>query len=376
MKNKWLIAIIAIVKMSSCTPSAHDDGLGHHHNHGSNNEQSNEIILNKAQAVKFGVYTQMVKPTQYNEVVKVSGQIVSAPGDRTIVLANSSGIVNYVNNIVEGKKVAKGAEIATITGKNMSGGDINESQRIAFEIAKREYERVSPLFDDGIISEKEYNDIKLKYEQAKIAYTGEKHSGKIIATSSGIITQLLVQDGEFVNAGQSIAVLSNNVKLTLRADVPEKYYNFIPTIKTANFKPSYVDSIISIEDLNGQLVSTIVNTSAVQPGYIPVYFTFDNNGIVIPGSYADVYLIGASKSNAIVLPIDAIVEQQGNYFVYVKLDEECYEKRLVKIGNTDGEKIEILSGLSRKDEVVTRGAVIVKLAESSGAVPEGHSHNH
>ena len=60
----------------------------------------------------------------------------------------------------------------------------------------------------------------------------------------------------------------------------------------------------------------------------------------------------------------------------VKLDEECYEKRLVTIGNSNGDEIEILSGLTRKDEVVTKGAIIVKLAESSGAVPEGHSHNH
>ena len=74
--------------------------------------------------------------------------------------------------------------------------------------------------------------------------------------------------------------------------------------------------------------------------------------------------------------IDAITEQQGKHYVYVKLDEECYEKRLVTIGNSNGDEIEILSGLTRKDEVVTKGAIIVKLAESSGAVPEGHSHNH
>ncbi len=379
MNIKCIIAIFAIAELlSSCTPSAQDDGLGHHHhNHSSNiDHNTNEIVLNATQASKFGVYTQMVKPVHFNEIIKVAGQVESTPLDRTIVSANASGIVHFNSKIVEGKKVNKGIEIASISAQNIAGGDINESQKITLEIAKREYERVAPLFKDGIISEKEYNDIKLKYEQAKIAYAGEKYSGKSIATSSGVITQLLVREGEYVNIGQAIAIISNNVKLTLRADIPEKYYNFIPTIKTANFKPSYSDSIIFLDDLNGQIVSTMVNSSIITPGYIPVYFTFDNNGDVIPGSYVDIYLLGETKQNAIVLPNNAIIEQQGCYFVYVKLDEECYEKRLVEIGNSNGDKIEILSGLSRKDEVVTQGATIVKLAESSGAVPEGHSHNH
>ena len=62
--------------------------------------------------------------------------------------------------------------------------------------------------------------------------------------------------------------------------------------------------------------------------------------------------------------------------MYVKLDDECYEKRMVKLGLSNGNEVEIVSGLTRRDEVVSRGAIIVKLAEASGAVPEGHSHNH
>ena len=43
------------------------------------------------------------------------------------------------------------------------------------------------------------------------------------------------------------------------------------------------------------------------------------------------------------------------------------------LGSTDGQCYEIKSGLTRKDEVVSRGAIIVKLAESSGVIPAGHS---
>lgn len=43
---------------------------------------------------------------------------------------------------------------------------------------------------------------------------------------------------------------------------------------------------------------------------------------------------------------------------------------------TDGRMIEIKSGLKPGDEVVTEGTVFVKLAETKGNAPEGHSHNH
>ena len=319
----------------------------------------------------------MVKPQQFNEVVKVSGQIVSEPSNESVVSAQSSGIVSFVNGVVEGRDVAKGSVLATVSAKGMVGGDANESAKIAYEAAKRELERITPLHKDGIVTTKDYNATKQLYEQAQAAYNANSGCGSTaVAATSGVITQLLVKQGEYVEAGSPIATISGNVRLTLRADLPEKYYNLLSTITTANFRTSYSPEVISLSELNGKKVSTSNVAASSQPGYIPVYFTFDNNGMAVPGAFVEVYLIGSTRNNVIVLPIDAVTEQQGKFYVYVKLDEECYEKRLVTLGQTNGGEVEILSGLSRKDEVVSRGAIIVKLAEASGVVPEGHSHNH
>lgn len=363
--------------MCACAPSAQDDGLGHHHHdHGSHAGQSDEIVLKPSDAKRFGVYSKMVKPQQFNEILKVSGQIVSAPNDQSVVSASSSGIVSYTSGIVEGKKVSTGTAVASISAKGMAGGDANEAALIAYEAAKRELDRITPLHEDGIISTKDYNAAKQTYEQAKAAYSGNSTGSTATAPTTGVITRLIVKQGEYVEAGQPIAVISGNTRLTLRADLPERYYNFLPTITTANFRASYSDEIISLDDVNGKLVSSSAVAASDQPGYIPVYFTFDNNGMAVPGAFVEVYLIGSTRQGAIVLPIDAVTEQQGKHYVYVKLDDECYEKRMVTLGHSNGKEVEILSGLTRKDEVVSHGAVIVKLAEASGVVPEGHSHNH
>lgn len=366
----------ALLYFTSCAPSAQDDGLGHHHHHHGSSEASDEIVLTPADAQRFGVYSQMVKPQEFNEVIKVSGQIVSAPSDQSVVSAPSAGIITFVKDLVTGQKVTAGHVIGNVSAKNMAGGDQIEANRIAYEAAKLEYERVEPLYKEGIVSAKEYNEVKKAYEAAQAAYNGNKSGSKSTVVSSGVITQLLVNNGEYVAMGQPIAVISGNETLTLRADLPEKYYNFLPTISTANFRAAYTDEVISLNDLNGRKISSSSLATTVQPGYIPIYFSFNNNGSVVPGAFVEVYLIGATRQNCIVLPMNAITEQQGKFYVYVKLDEECYEKRMVKLGRTNGNEVEILSGLTRRDEVVSRGAIIVKLAEASGAVPEGHSHNH
>ncbi len=377
MKTKHILLALWSLIMCACAPSAQDDGLGHHHHdHGSHAGQSDEIVLKPSDAKRFGVYSKMVKPQQFNEILKVSGQIVSAPNDQSVVSASSSGIVSYTSGIVEGKKVSIGTAVASISAKGMVGGDANEAALIAYEAAKRELDRITPLHEEGIVSTKDYNAAKQTYEQAKAAYSGNSTGSTATASTTGVVTRLIVKQGEYVEAGQPIAVISGNTRLTLRADLPERYYNFLPTITTANFRASYSDEIISLDDVNGKLVSSSAVAASDQPGYIPVYFTFDNNGIAVPGAFVEVYLIGSTRQGAIVLPIDAVTEQQGKHYVYVKLDDECYEKRMVTLGHSNGKEVEILSGLTRKDEVVSHGAVIVKLAEASGVVPEGHSHNH
>ena len=104
-------------------------------------------------------------------------------------------------------------------------------------------------------------------------------------------------------------------------------------------------------------------------------FDFKNDGRIVPGSYAQVYLLGAERSNVVSVPLSAVTEEQGYYFVYVKAHEEHFEKRRVELGQQNGAAVEIKSGLKPGESVVVEGAVLVKLAANTGAIPEGHHHH-
>ena len=87
-------------------------------------------------------------------------------------------------------------------------------------------------------------------------------------------------------------------------------------------------------------------------------------------------LSGKSREKTIVLPLSALTEAQGIYYVYVQLDEEGYQRREVTVGDNNGREVTIAAGLQPGERVVTRGAAQVKMAAASGTIPHGHSHNH
>ena len=117
-------------------------------------------------------------------------------------------------------------------------------------------------------------------------------------------------------------------------------------------------------------------TSGEQSFYIPVTFEFDNIGDIVPGAFAEVYLLLNAIENVISVPIVSVTEEQGLYFVYIQLDEEGYIKQEVTLGQNNGERAQVLSGLKKGDKVVVKGVYQVKLAATSSVIPEGHSHSH
>ena len=65
--------------------------------------------------------------------------------------------------------------------------------------------------------------------------------------------------------------------------------------------------------------------------------------------------------NVLSVPVSALIEEQGVYSVFIRLDEEGYKKQWVTLGANNGSEVQILSGLKPGDEVVTRGAYQIKL---------------
>lgn len=352
-----------------------DDG----HNHEKESEHADEIAFSKKQAELAGLTTETVSPGTFYNSIKTSGKIQVPQGNEVVIAATSNGIVSFTNSsITEGTAVSAGQSILTISAKKLLDGDPAAKAKIAYETALKEYQRAEGLVKDQIISAKEFEQTKLRYETAKTTY--EAQAANITATGvsvsspiSGYVKNRLVAQGEYVSVGQPIATVSQNKRLQLRAEVSENNFKILKSINSANFKLAYDNTVYKLSDLNGKLLA-YGKSAGDQTFYIPVTFEFDNIGDIIPGAFAEVYLLSSPQNNIISVPVSSITEEQGLNFVYLQLDEEGYKKQEVALGQNNGERVQILSGLKNGDNVVVTGVYQVKLAAISSVMPEGHAH--
>lgn len=352
------------------------------HNHESKaTKHSDEIIFPKARAAKTTFEVREIQPASFNQVVKTTGQVLAAPGDEAVIVATSNGVVSFSSNkLTEGTKVQKGQSLFQISSKDIAEGDYYTKVKATYEAAKASYDRAEALVKDKIISQKEFESTKLEFENAKTAYNAVSNNKtakgvSVNAPINGHMKNILVKEGEYITVGQPLATVSQNQRLVLRAEVSQRYYNAMQSVKSANFKTPYDNKVYSLEDLNGRLLS-FGKTSNENSFFIPVSFEFDNKGEVIPGSFVEVYLISSPIENTLSIPVSALTNEMGIYYVYVQIDEEGYRKQEVALGANNGKEVQIIKGLHPGDRVVTQGAYQVKMASASGAIPHGHSHEH
>ena len=337
-----------------------------------------EIVFHEEQAQAAGLEVITVSPSSFTEVIHVSGQIQPTPDNEATVVSASAGVVDFAGKyLTEGMSVKSGTPLITVSAKNMVNGDPSVAAEVEYESALREYERAKSLVADRLISQEEFEQVRLRYEKAKNAFPSAITSSGVTVSSpiDGYIKKVYVKKGDYVEIGQPLAVVTRDKRLQLRAEVSEKYADRLPTLTGANFKPSYGNTLYKLSDLNGRLIS-YGRTVDENSFYMPVIFDFDNRGDIVPGSYVDVFLLSLPLMDVLAVPVSAVTEEQGLHFVYVQLDREVFKKQEVHIGLSDGERVRILSGLKEGDRVVTKGTYQVKLAATASVIPEGHSHAH
>lgn len=372
---KRLTYILAATCLIACS-GHHDDHNEHaHHEHehqhapkavAQEHNHSDEFIeLAESQATRLGVKYETVRAGNFASVLHASGIIERASCCNSTASAPTSGIIRFLPGISMGAAVKAGSTIATIDASTVSGGDSNRAALATLEAARRELERIEPLYKQNLATQAEYNAALAAVNQAEAAYSPAASAGKIIAPSSGVITSLNVDNGAHVNTGDDVATIADNTHLTLHAEVPASNFAALNSITDARI------GSFTLSENKGR--RTGINA---ENGYACIYFSFNNDGSILPGTGANVFLLGSPRSGVISVPTSAIIEQQGEYFVYIRCYAGHYQKLAVTLGESDGVRTEITHGLNEGIDVVTQGAMTVRLAENSGEIPHGHSHAH
>ncbi len=359
----------------------HGDTLTHAGEH--EDDIPEGIQFTKEQSWKSDFAVEKLIPSTFSEIIKTGGVILAMPGEKHMIHARASGIVNYSKkNLVAGGHVRRGEELMRIEGQDLAGENITviyAEAEASFLKSRSDFQRHKKLFAENAISEKQFIDTRSGYIRDSIHYYNLKQSFtgdgfKVIAPLTGHIHEIDVSQGEYVKEGEKIAIMSSDKRLLLRADVPQQYFPRISKVVSANIRTSYQDDVIDIKDIDGELIA-IGSSVHHNNHYLPVYFEAHNNGELLEGAYAEFYLKTSNLDNCILVPLSAVMEEQGSYYVYVQTSGETYQKRIIKPGEFDGNNYRIISGLNHGERVVTKGGMLLKAASMSNSLP-GHSHAH
>lgn len=346
--------------------------------------RTNTTVFTKEQSWKIDYSSDHPQYGPFGQIIKTTGVFQSSANDEVIITAKTNGIVSLLSgNLMEGRSVSGNQELFTISGSGLAENNFALKYSEAknnFEKARSDFERAKALSADKIVSEKDLLVAKNQYENAKAQYESlDKNfnsSGQSVKSPiSGFVKQILVKNGTYVEAGQPILTISQNKNLILTADVPQKYAYLLGSVKSANIRSLSENKFYTLEELNGKVIS-YGKTASGDNYLIPVNLQVDNKGMFTPGSFVEVYLKTINGTNTLTVPTTSLIEEQGIYFLYVQLTPELFEKRQITVGITDGVRSEILKGISDYERIVTRGAVLIKLAQSTGTLDAHSGHVH
>lgn len=92
------------------------------------------------------------------------------------------------------------------------------------------------------------------------------------------------------------------------------------------------------------------------------------------GMQANLRLEAGSQIQVLLVPREAVLDNEGKKIVYVLLSGEEFERRNVVLGDEYGGKVAIISGVKAGERVVTQGAYQLKLQELRPANAGAHTH--
>ena len=344
----------------------------------------NAISFSKEQSWKIGFATSSPAEGPFGSLIKSVAIVRASPENDRILTAKTNGSVLFSDKtMVEGAKVQKGEILFSISGTGLAEKSpevrYNEA-RINFMEAESQYNRKKALVEEKIVSEKEFLEAKAIYENAKMLYENLQNNfsagvQNLISPEDGFIRELFIENGQYVEAGEALLRITSNDKLLLHGEVKTKYFKELQKIEDVIIHSMENNVYYKLKDLNGRILSIGQSVSG-ENFMIPLDILIESREDFIIGSFVEIIIKTQSDLSGIIIPASSILEEQGNYFVLVQKTPELFERRQIQTGGTDGIQTHVISGLKPEERIITKGAVMVKLAAGTGALDPHAGHVH
>ena len=308
------------------------------------------------------------------------------PRNEILIKPQMSGIIAAVykeaGDIVKaGDVIAKIKVIPDMVSLNSAESRVSRAQ-ISYDQSKKNYERDAKLFADKVISKEEFEKTQLQYNNDKEELKAAKDNLSLtrdgISTNSAAISNTLVrstingtildvpikvgnsviQSNNF-NDGTTIATVANMSDMLFVGKLDETEVGRIKVgmpmdITIGALQDQKLQAKLEYVSPKGKEESGAIMFEMKAAVKVP-------KDVFVRAGYSANAEIVFSKSDRVITIPESCIEFGGDTaFVYVmtKKDPQTFVKKQVKIGLSDGVKIEVKNGLTLKDKI--RGAEVLE----------------
>ncbi|MEM5566600.1 efflux RND transporter periplasmic adaptor subunit [Psychroserpens sp. AS72] len=310
------------------------------------------------------ITTFNAKTEVFNHVLELQGNVTTK--NLLTITPEYNGILTNVY-VKEGQKVSKGQLLAKIDDGGLS--QQIAQLKIQADLAKTTFERQKRLWDQKIGSEIQYLQAKSSYEsqQEAVNQINQQISKTLVrAPFTGTIDDVITEQGSVVGAGQTqLMRIVNLDNMYIETEVPERYVaNVVEGKKVTVELPVLGKTIETKIRQAGDVINPANRTFKVE-----IEIPNDDKSIK-PNLTARLKINDYTNENGLLIPQSVISENaEGSQYVYVVTDKDANgigvaKRVIIETGKTQGDNIEVLSGIENGTEIIKEGARSVRDGQS------------
>ncbi|MCW8471041.1 efflux RND transporter periplasmic adaptor subunit [Fluoribacter gormanii] len=278
-----------------------------------------------------------IMPSAIEKKITLIGTI--RPKHATVLIAKSSGMLDTFMS--SGQIVQKGDLIAKIINP-----DIERSYQLSKETEQLEntqYQRLKNLQKTGFVSAREVEEKKriwIDSQKEKARTKIELKNMRFYAPFDGVIGAFKIKEGAQVTEGAPVVTIYDPGSLTVEIDLPCTNNHSIE-----KNQPIYI--LGKLYHLN-HVQKMIDDETHMCPANVDIQCTH-----CLVGASISSQLVVTKKTDALVIPTQALFLKQGKTHVYKVVNKQI-ELTAVKTGIQERDKVEIISGLKSGDQIVSK----------------------
>jgi membrane fusion protein (multidrug efflux system) len=317
------------------------------------------------------VSAELAREDTWQPALRTTGSLVAVQG---VVLSNEyAGVVDSLG-FEAGDMVKKGTVLLQL---NVSvDTTMLRSFEAAAELARQTFERAKVLRESNVSAQSEYDSAKAQYDQA-IANADNMRATiarkSIVAPFDGKLGLRQVNLGQFLAVGTPIVSLQSLDPIYVNFTLPQQFIRQVAKGQSVE---------LSLDSFPGQIFKGAITAFDSQldsaSRTIPVQATLDNkDGRLQPGMFGSVAVLLPQQDKVVTVPQSAVTyNPYGNVIYVIEAAAKqapgaaatqahlIVRQQFVKLGETRGDQISVLSGLKAGEQIVTSGQL--KLRDGVG----------